>query len=358
MALEARRRTARPRTTAQLAAAYPLTIVIPTRDSAVSLRQCLGALLLNDLTETEILIVDDASEESLAEHVLPLAASTPLRWLRLEKRMGPAGARNRGLREAAFPHVLFVDSDIVLPARSLEWIREGLDIYSHRHEVAGVLGVYHEEIPWGDFFSNYKNLYTCHLYRTTDKLSPFVQTAIFCVRREVLESVGGFDGRLATAEDFRLGIDLGARGYRFVIDPRISGVHLKRYTLAGILREDRRRVEDLRQVQLNHEERLFYYRAHRWSRILTLALPVPILILAAAAAWTTDFIPAALLLLFLFCGLNLSFLNRCRRRRGFWFACRAGGFLFFEMLWASACAAYAFLRRRRLPTQPRQSAAG
>ncbi len=347
LGVEKRRRTARPKTTAQLAGQYPISVVIPVRNPGSAFSECLRALASNDLEGVEILVVDDASDQEVAAPPESLP-DAELRVIRLQRRLGPAGARNRGLREAVHPHVLFLDSDVVLPPRSVEWIREGLDLYSHRPEVAGILGVYAEEVPWSDFFSVYKNLYTCFLYRTTETVTPFVHTAIFCVRKAVLESVGGFDGRLATAEDFRLGVDLGVRGHRFVIDRRIAGVHLKRYRLGAILKEDRRRIRDLRRVQLSRDEQLFYYRAHRWTRILSVALPPAVLVLGAAALWAPGFGASAALLLILFYGLNLPFLNYCRRRRGAVFAIRSALFLFLEMLWAAFCAASALLGERRM----------
>lgn len=349
MSEEKRRRTARPRTHAQLAEAYPISIVIPARNASATLGQCLDALLVGELSHVEIVVVDDASDDDTGRIVEQRSESNPVRLMRSERRLGPANARNRGWRAAAHPWVLFVDADVVLPSQAVQWVREGLDLYSHRPEVGGVLGVYAEKIPWRDFFTNYKNLYTCFLYRTTETLSPFAHTAIFCVGKEILREVGGFDGRLATAEDFRLGVELGTRGCRFVIDRRIAGVHLKRWSLAEVLKEDCRRIADLRQVHLTRDQRLFYYRAHRWSRLLSVALPAAAALLGAASLWEVRFLPSALVLAALFYLVNFRFLNFCRRRQGWIFALKSALFLFVEMLWAGWCAALALTSRRRMP---------
>lgn len=336
MASNQRLRTARPKTTEELRQQYPISVVIPARNCAAELSECLNALKLNDLTDVQVLVVDDASTDDTAEQAESSGKGTgfPIETVRLAEQGGPAAARNAGLAKASHPYVLFLDADVLLPPESLNWVRESLEVYSHRPEVVGVLGAYSRDIPHQDFWSRYKNLYTCFLYDTTETLSPFIHTPIFCIRKDLLLEAGGFDSGFATAEDFRLGIVLGSAGYRFVIDRRIKGVHLKRYTFKGVLREDRRRIADLRRVTLNPEEQRFSYRAHRWGRLLSLGLPGMILSLALACLWIAAFWKSAVLLLLIFYLVNWSFLRYSRRHLGWVFAFKSGVFLFFEMLWA------------------------
>ena len=342
-----RLRTARPKTASQLAEKFPISLVIPARNASRELGAALRSLSQNDLRNVEVLIIDDASTDETAAVAESACLDAPFTVIRNPRQQGPGAARNGGLKQARNAYVLFLDADVQLPAQSMEWVRESLDIYSHRPEVVGVLGVYSEKIPWPDFFTNYKNLYTCTLYRSTDTLSPFIHTPIFCIRKDILEEAGGFDTHLSTAEDFRLGIVLGNRGYRFIIDWRIAGTHLKRYGLKGILVEDLRRISDLQQIELTPEQRRFYYQAHRWNRLLALMLPGPVLILSALAVWKTWAAATALSLLVFFFLINRSFLRLCCRTQGWRFSARAAVFLFAEMLWAELALVWALIRRRR-----------
>ena len=278
-------------------------------------------------------MVNDASREE----ILSSTTALPIREVKLERQMGPAAARNEGLKRAANPYILFLDADMVLPHQSIDWIRDTLELYSHRPDVAGVLGVYAETVPWKDFYSNFKNLYTCFLYNSTETQSPFLHTPIFCVKKDVLKAAGGFDPDLATAEDFRLGLLLGTQGHRFIIDRRIQGTHLKRYSLASILREDFRRTRDLGKIKLQGAQRKFYYRAHRWHRLISLLLPGPILILSLLSFWNARLPWVVVFFLAVFYLCNLRFLMYCRRVRGLAFALKAAAFLFIEMLWAEVC---------------------
>ncbi len=331
-----RKRTARTKSPAQLATEYPLSVVIPARNAAVHLGRSLPALLANNLSQVEVLVVDDESDDGTQQLVGQLSGATPasIRLIRQSPRVGPGEARNRGLAESSHPYLLFLDADVVLPEDALHWVRESLDIYGHRPEVAGVLGTYAERIEADDFFSNYKNLYTCYLYKITDTLSPYVHTAIFCIKRQVLEAAGGFPRDLDTVEDFRLGLQLGSAGYRFIIDRRVAGEHLKRYTLKSIFDEDARRIRDLRRLRVGGGQRTFSLRAHRWSRLLSVLLPAPTLLSLAAAPWLPQVLYLTALLLVLFYAANLRFLNFCRQSRGLWFTVKAGIFLWVEMLWA------------------------
>jgi glycosyltransferase involved in cell wall biosynthesis len=313
-----------------LAERWPISVIIPAHNAAAFLPATLAALDRNDLRNTEVLLVDDASTDQTGE----LARSLGFSIFRRERQQGPSAARNSGLRETSCPHVLFLDADVVVPPRTLGWIRETLELYSHRPDVAGVLGQYGESLPWSDFFTDFKNLSTCYLYRMTRTQSPFLHTAVFCVRRSVLEEVGEFDVQLTRGEDFRLGLTLGSLGYRFIIDRRIQATHLKRYSFSGILREDWHRVLQLASVKLPPEEKAFSLRAHRWNRLASVALPGLILAFAVMGFWNRAWVAAAGVLLLAFLLFNLHFLAYCRRLRGAWFALKAAGFLWVEMLWA------------------------
>jgi glycosyltransferase involved in cell wall biosynthesis len=343
---------ARRKQSSSLAESFPLTVIVPAFNAAGTLQAVLDALLVNDMDHVEVLVVDDASTDET-----PAVARTygRVELVRLERRGGPAAARNRGTAEARHPWLLFLDADVLLPRNAVESMRDSLDLYSHRSDVAGVLGCYAEEIPHRDFPTNFKNLSTAYLYHITDTLSPFLHTPIFLVRREVLEDAGGFDANLRRAEDFRLGLALGSRGYRFVIDRRVRGVHLKRYTVAGILREDWGRIRSLSQIELTPEERRFSWRAHRFGRLLSLALPGPTLfLLVLGLLWDSRAAWMAPAMLALFGAANLGFFRFVRRRRGWLEAFGSLGMLWLEMLWAEmALAASVLGGSRRKVSAPR-----
>jgi glycosyltransferase involved in cell wall biosynthesis len=325
----------------------PITVVIPVRNSPGQLRQCLEALLQNDLTDVDILVIDDASTDGTGQVVQSVAQEQGkrLRCLRLPLQSRPAAARNEGMRQARTPYVLFLDADIILPPETISQVRETLAAHDGQPEVIGVMGVYSENIPFPEFISNFKNMHVCFLHKTTPTVSPYLHTPILCIRRDILEKSGGFDTSLATAEDFRLGLQLGSQGYRFIIDRRIRGIHLKRLSLRGLLKEDARRIRDLLTIQMDPDVPKGTYQAHRWGRILSILLPLPILVSIAVSFLFPSFAWIAAAGAMMFYASNLDLVSYVMERKGIVFGAKSAAFLYVEMLWGQIVLGYWIARR-------------
>ncbi|TQK69091.1 MULTISPECIES: mycofactocin biosynthesis glycosyltransferase MftF [unclassified Nocardioides] len=89
-----------------------LTVVVPVRDRSEQLARCLAALV-----PLPVIVVDDDSEQP--HRVAEVAHRHGARVHRLTTNVGPAGARNAGLRLVRTPLVAFVDSDVTIDASRL-----------------------------------------------------------------------------------------------------------------------------------------------------------------------------------------------------------------------------------------------
>lgn len=91
-------------------AQIPLTFVIPSYGRQQKLERAIHSILEQDVWPVEILVIDDASPESL---VLPddVASTGIIRIVRLDANGGAANARNVGLEIANTEWVSFLDSD-------------------------------------------------------------------------------------------------------------------------------------------------------------------------------------------------------------------------------------------------------
>ena len=90
-----------------------ITVVIPVRDRVEALERLLGSLG----SGKQVIVVDDASADP--EAVARAAARHGAEYLPLEINVGPAEARNAGLRRVLTPYVAFIDSDVRLNPETL-----------------------------------------------------------------------------------------------------------------------------------------------------------------------------------------------------------------------------------------------
>lgn len=94
--------------------ASEVTWVVPVRDRPEQLDRLLGALG----HAASVIVVDDASHDPAS--VRRVADEHGARLEALTVNVGPAGARNHGLRRVRTPYVAFVDSDAVPEPEALE----------------------------------------------------------------------------------------------------------------------------------------------------------------------------------------------------------------------------------------------
>jgi len=95
-----------------------LSIIVPVRNGAGTLRACLEALVSAPGPARELIVVDDGSEDNSAD----IAASLGVRTLKYAHRLGCAGARNSGARHTTGPVLVFVDDDVVIHPSALQRI--------------------------------------------------------------------------------------------------------------------------------------------------------------------------------------------------------------------------------------------
>ena len=111
-----------------------VSVIVPCRSRPEELRALLRSFDLCSFGEREIVVIDDASPEPLA----PALAEFPsVRFLRLERRVGPAAAKNAGARGSSGEFLLFMDSDTELVEPGM--LETMLSVFRERPD-CGVVG--------------------------------------------------------------------------------------------------------------------------------------------------------------------------------------------------------------------------
>ncbi len=182
-----------------------VSVVVPTYNRPDLLQGCLDALLDQDLpaSQYEIVVADNAGSDETRALVEAISANRPgarsmpqVYYVEAADRRGPAAARNAGWQFAHGDIIAFTDDDC-LPEPG--WLREGLKALREGFDaVTGRVIVPVVGLP-SDYEKNVQRLETAEFL-----------TANCFIRCRVLQLIGGFDERFATAwrEDSDLHFDM------------------------------------------------------------------------------------------------------------------------------------------------------
>ncbi len=306
------------------------SVIIPAYNAAATLAQTLSALAQTDPPPCEVIVVDDGSTDDSPR----AARGFPVELLRLESNMGAAAAKNRGARAARGDVLVFTDSDILVPrdlvARlARDFADESLD---------GVVGLLSRDIPAPNWASQFKNLWMTFTYARfagAARIGLFY-TSIAAMRRATFERLGGFDENYrgaSIAEDTEFGQRAWGQGANLQLDPELQVVHLKRYSIASVLREDFRRARALTLMRLRKRGQPFFTSVPVFYQLAVPVIYLTVILFAlgivtANVLWFTG----ALAGFVMFYLLNSSLLAFLIRERGWRFAFKAGLFLPADVL--------------------------
>jgi glycosyltransferase involved in cell wall biosynthesis len=211
-----------------------LSIIVPAYNNGDDLLECLSVLQRLLPADAEILVVDDASTDDTPFR----AAATGVHVLRRSQNGGPGAARNDGARAARGRILLFVDADVVVAADAIDRV---LAAFAADRQLAAVFGSYDVRPRDPGVISQYRNLLHHFVHQHGNSNASTFWAGCGAVRRAVFEAIGGFDvARFPrpSIEDIALGYRLRAAGHRIRLDKGLQGTHLKRWTLATLVRTD------------------------------------------------------------------------------------------------------------------------
>jgi hypothetical protein len=106
-----------------------------------------------------------------------------------------------------------------------------------------VFGSYDDAPADPGLVSRFRNLLHHHVHQSSPGPARSFWTGLGAIRRDAFEQAGGFNSvrELISVEDVELGMELAALGRLILLDPGLLGTHLKRWTLAEMVRTDLKR---------------------------------------------------------------------------------------------------------------------
>ncbi len=222
-----------------------LVAIVPAYNAAEELGVCLPALVRAGVAPSDIVVVDDASDDGGATAAVAQAHTVDV--IRHASCRGPAAARNTGAAATHADILLFVDADVVVApdarARVLQHMAE-------RPELDGVFGAYDADPAAPGLVSRYRNLLHHYVHQQGAGEASTFWSGLGAVRRQAFLAVGGYDPAHRYLEDVDLGMRLCTKGFRLWLDPALQGKHLKHWSLGNMISTD------------------LHGRARPWARLL------------------------------------------------------------------------------------------
>ena len=251
--------------TAQKQGARLASIVIPVHNGEPLLRRALQGALKQTYSNTEIICVDDGSDDYTPEYLREVAAAHPNVVVTRQENSGVAAARNRGIAMARGEFVSFLDAD---------------DLW-HPEKLASEIAALERSGPaFGVAYSLYRRINLDDEVIGNAPYNPELQGDViealmihnivgncsaFTVRKVCLDRTNGFDSSLRArgaegCEDWKLFCEL-AQICKFVVVPRyLVGYRRHPGTMSrnlGSMRRSARLVfEDLKNDGLTIPRRL------------------------------------------------------------------------------------------------------
>ncbi|MDF5727076.1 MAG: amino acid adenylation domain-containing protein [Rhizonema sp. PD38] len=178
-----------------------VSVIIPSYNRAAFLPEAIESLLSQTYPMFEIVVVDDGSTDETKE----VCARYPNVQYIYQSNQGVSVARNTGIRVSKGEYLLFLDSDDRLLPKAVEI---GVNCINAHPEVGFVFGSYiFQSINADGSYRTeeiYENQPEVADYATILAAEHKIQCACVIFRRVAIESVGGFDPKLATMEDINL----------------------------------------------------------------------------------------------------------------------------------------------------------
>jgi glycosyltransferase involved in cell wall biosynthesis len=216
-----------------------LSVVVPVRNGGGDFGRCLQRLRGSSMNDFELIVVDDGSIDDSAARATAAGATV----LRLPAPRGPAAARNLGAQAATSTLIFFLDADVAVHPETL---RRALDRFDQDPTLSALFGSYDDSPAAPGVVSQYRNLLHHFVHQQgvfRDEIRPAhtFWTGCGVIRRNVFLEYGGFDPRLyprPAIEDIELGYRLTRAGHRVALARDVLATHMKRWTLAEMIRTD------------------------------------------------------------------------------------------------------------------------
>jgi glycosyltransferase involved in cell wall biosynthesis len=205
-----------------------VSVILPTYNRSATLGRAISSVLKQELTNFELLVVDDASTDDTFE-VMRRYTDSRIRYLKLHENRGAHAARNFGIAESRGQYVSFQDSDDEsFPGKHNSQFEALQECPSAR--VAFIRGCSVKPLGRSRLIPGryLVDKSTCDDFLDLLMEGSMISTPLLFIERELLNEVGGFDeSRSHLMEDWELCIRLAKKTQAYLGADSISAAGRK-----------------------------------------------------------------------------------------------------------------------------------
>jgi glycosyltransferase involved in cell wall biosynthesis len=303
-----------------------VSIIVPTFNASAVIENCLSSISNQDYPDLELIVVDDASLDNTREKV----AAYKTKLITNQKNYGAGHSRNLGARVATSELLIFVDSDIIIPAGG---ISIAVKTILEKPSCLAVGGVFSDNTSSFNFISDFKNLDLSYRADLCVEHVKYLSSFFLVIRKTTFLESGGFSAGFsaATVEDIEFGYRVTKGRNLMFINKDIRLLHLKKYNLWSMLKTDYNRIVNMIKIIRISKGR---YKAGEHAPLpyfLNLLLPaLLVLFLLSGIKFRTGSL--TLFLAAAFIVNNLGFERFLLKKRGFIFSVKSILVLFIEYI--------------------------
>lgn len=183
-----------------------VTVLMATHNGSRFINEALDSVFNQTYQNFEVVIVDDASTDGVAE-IIQARGDSRIRCLRNDAQRRLSASLNRGIAAARGEFIARIDDDDIWV--SDEKLAQQVEVFL-QHPRVGLIGTHNIVID-----ETGKELYRLHFPVTNDEIkrtifsrNPFPHSGVV-VRREAMVAAGGYHEGLFYAQDYHLWLKIG-----------------------------------------------------------------------------------------------------------------------------------------------------
>lgn len=195
------------------------SVVIPLYNKELSIGNTIQSVLNQTYQDYEIIIVNDGSTDN-SLHVVEQINDSRIRII-TKPNGGVSSARNRGIKEAKYDWIAFLDADDFWKSDHLITLHDNIikhpeykifcNSYSRSFKEQNIFDQKHKIKIINDYFKEALN-------------NLFCWTGVVCIKRPLLDEVGFFNEKLSRGEDLEIWMNIG-RNYPIVWTNKITAIY-------------------------------------------------------------------------------------------------------------------------------------